>query len=106
MAQFTAKHFQAVCQTLGIRNLFTAPYHAQTNDQVERYYRTVLAALRGYVTEHLDDWDRFASAISYGYNTQVHRATGFSPLELTVSRPPIHLAIQNAATPGEPQPGA
>ncbi len=56
------------------------------------------------MTEHLVDWDRFASAISYGYNTQVHRATGFSPLDLTVSRPPVHLAIQNVATPGEPQP--
>ncbi len=48
---FTDKHFQAVFQTLGIRNLFTAAYHPQTNDQVELYNRTILAALRAYVTE-------------------------------------------------------
>ncbi len=65
---FTAKHFQAICLTLGIRNLFTAAYHPQNNGEVER---SILAALRAYETEHLDDWDRFASAISYGYNTQV-----------------------------------
>lgn len=98
--QFTAKHFQAVCQTLGIKNLFTAAYHPQTNGQAERYNRTILAALRAYVADHLDDWDRFAGALSYGYNTQVHRATGFSPLDLTVSRPPVHLAMQNVATGG------
>jgi transposase InsO family protein len=33
--QFTAKFFQAVCSELGIRKIFTAAYHPQTNGQVE-----------------------------------------------------------------------
>ncbi len=76
-------------------------YHPKANGQAESYNRTILVALRAYVTDHLDILDRFANALSYGHNTQVHRSTGFSPMELTVSRPPVHLAMQNVATAGE-----
>jgi transposase InsO family protein len=44
--QFTAKLFQAACAELGIYKLFTTRYHPQNNGQVERYNRTILAALR------------------------------------------------------------
>ena len=47
--QFTAKFFQAVCAELGVKKVFTTAYHPQTNGQVERYNRTILTALRGYV---------------------------------------------------------
>jgi transposase InsO family protein len=48
--QFTAKFFQAVCSELGIRKICTTAYHPHTNGQVERYNRTILASLRGYVS--------------------------------------------------------
>jgi transposase InsO family protein len=43
--QFTAKFFQAVCYELGIQKGFMTAYHPQTNGQVERYNRTILASL-------------------------------------------------------------
>lgn len=61
--QFTSKYFQSVCQILGIRNLFTSSYHPQTNGQAERFNRTLLSALRRYVAEELNDWDKFTDAI-------------------------------------------
>jgi Integrase core domain len=48
--QFTAKFFQAVCGELGIQKVFTTAYHPQTNGQVERHNRTILASIRGYRT--------------------------------------------------------
>jgi transposase InsO family protein len=56
-AQFTAKFFLAVCRELGIKKVFTTAYHPQTNAQLERFNRTVINALRGYVKERQDRWD-------------------------------------------------
>ena len=74
--QFAAKFFQAVCELLGISNVFTSTYHPQTNGQVERYNRTILAMLRNYVNEHQNDWDEFASVLTYAYNNHVIEAQG------------------------------
>ena len=62
--QFAAKFFQAVCSLLGLFNIFTSTYHQQTNGQVERRNRTILAMLRNYFNEHQDDWDRYATAFT------------------------------------------
>ena len=85
--QFAAKFFQAVCELLGISNVFTSTYHLQKNGQVERYNRTILAMLRNCVNEHQNDWDDFASVLTYAYNNHVHRSTGTTPFDLVLSRP-------------------
>jgi transposase InsO family protein len=53
-AQFAAKFFLAICRELGIAKVFTTAYHQQTNGQVERFIRTILAALQNYVSESQD----------------------------------------------------
>ena len=92
--QFASRLFVHVCRIMGTDNAFTSTYHPQTNGQVERFNRTLLSALRHYVLDHPRDWDEFTPALTYAYNTQIHRITGFSPFELTLSRPPPHLALQ------------
>ncbi len=51
-SQFLAKYFQAVCRHVGIKNTFTTACHPQTNGQVERFNRTMLAGFRAFVEEH------------------------------------------------------
>ena len=101
--QFASKFFQAVCLQLGTKNVFTTAYHPQTNGQVERYNRTLLSMLRNYVNDNQDDWDVYASALTYAYNTHVHRTTGTTPFDLILSRPPppyaTHHSVKRRATP-------
>ena len=93
--QFAAKFFQAACAELGIKKVFTTAYHPQTNGQVERYNRTLVEALRAYVSRRQDDWDEFTSAVTYAYNCRVHSSLGMPPMELVVSRPPVTASLEN-----------
>ena len=101
--RFSAKFFQAVCSLLGISNVFTSTYHPQTSGQVERYNRTILAMLRNYVNKHQNDWDRYATALTYSYNCHVHRSTNKTPFSLVLSRPPpefsLHHSVKLRASP-------
>ena len=93
--QFASKFFLAVCAILGIQKLFTTAYHPRANGQVERYNRTLLNSLRNFVAENQKNWDDFSSAVTFGYNCQVHRSIGIAPMELVVSRPPVALSLEN-----------
>ena len=95
--QFAAKFFQAVCSLLRISNIFTSRYHPQTNGQVKSSYnRTILAMLRNYVNEHQNDWDRYATALTYSYNCHVHRSTKKVPFNLVLSRPPPKFSLHHS----------
>ena len=94
--QFASRFFLSVCQLLGVTNAFTSAYHPQVNGQVERYNRTILSMLRCYAEVHKNDWDRYESALTYAYNNHVHRITGTTPFELTLSRPPPPFSLHKA----------
>jgi hypothetical protein len=53
-----------------------------------------LNALHTYVAKIQADWDDYASAITYGYNSRIHASLSFAPLELVLSRPPPPLALE------------
>jgi transposase InsO family protein len=70
--QFNANIFLAVCRELGISKIFTTAYHPQTNGQVERFNRTIINSLRGYVERQQGDWDEYTAAITFWYSYRVH----------------------------------
>jgi Chromo (CHRromatin Organisation MOdifier) domain len=74
--------------------VFTTAYHPQTNGQVERFNRTILNALRGYVASNQRDWDDYTSTITFGYNCRVHASLGFTPFEIVLARPPPPLSVE------------
>ena len=63
--------------------------------------------LRHYVNEHHDDWDLYATALTYAYNIHVHRSTGTTPFSLVLSRPPpefsLHHALRSRTRPTQEQ---
>ena len=87
-AQFTAAFSRNVCRILGIQKVFTTEYHPQANGQAERFNRTIMAAIRNYVSDTQRDWDEWLGPLTYAYNTQVHRSTGTTPFDLVLSRHP------------------
>ena len=91
---FTSKFFQSVCKILNLDNQFTTTYHPQTNGQVERYNRTLKAAIKSYLDDHPTDWDLYTPTLTYAYNCQPHTSTSLAPFELILSRPPPALALQ------------
>ena len=92
--QMTSKFLLEVFRTIGMKVKFTTTYRPQTNGQAERFNRTILSALRRYTSDHPRDWDMYTDALTYSYNTQVHSSTNHAPLELILSRPPPHLALE------------
>jgi transposase InsO family protein len=46
---FTSAFFREPCKILGIKQLFTTAYHPQTNEKLERYYRTLCEEQSHYV---------------------------------------------------------
>ena len=92
--QFTATFFRDVCRILGIHKVFTTEYHPQTNGQAERFNRTIVAAIRNYVSDSQRDWDEWLDPLTYAYNTQVHRSTGTTPFDLVLSRHPPSLLVE------------
>jgi hypothetical protein len=71
-----------------VDKVFTTAYHPQTNGQAERFNRTIINSLRGYVTERQGDWDEYTAAITFGYNCRIHASLGLARFELVLSRPP------------------
>ena len=51
--------------------------------------------LRNYVNEHQNDWDEFASVLTYVYNNHIHRSTGTTPFDLVFSRPPPDFSLSH-----------
>ena len=93
-SQFAVTFFKHVCRILGIQKVFTTEYHPQANSQAERFNRTIIAAIRNYVSDSQRDWDEWLEPLTYAYNMQVHRSTGTTPFDLVLSRHPPPLLVQ------------
>jgi transposase InsO family protein len=91
--QFTSRTMLALCRHYGIRQVFTNPYHPQTNGQVERFNKTLAAQLRANVAEDQTIWDQFTSSVTYAYNSQVNSSTGYRPFDLILTRAPRPLEV-------------
>ena len=92
--QLTASFFRNVYRILGIHKVFTREYHPQTYGQAEMASRTIIAAIRNYVSDSQRDWDEWLGPLTYVYNTQVHRPTGATPFDLVLSRHPPPLLVE------------
>ena len=88
-SKFTAKMFELTCTSLGVKHPPTSTNHPQTNGQVERLNRTLVARLRHYEVDHQRNWHLFIQPLTYAYNTQVHKSTKQVPFGLALLHLPV-----------------
>ena len=74
------------CERLKIQKYRTTPYHQSSNGQVERFNRTLLNAVRCYLTDRKDRWDNCVLQIAAAIRASVNRHTGFTPNKLLLGR--------------------
>ena len=77
-SQFKANDFNAFLTTFGIRHMYTALYSPQSNAS-ERVNRSIVSAIRSYLSSDQQDWDLHIPAISCALRSSHHQSIGCSP---------------------------
>ncbi|KAL5460390.1 hypothetical protein EMCRGX_G033836 [Ephydatia muelleri] len=76
-----------LAKALGVKRIYTTPYHPQGNGLDERFNQTLQNMLVKFIMDKKDDvWDVFLDTCVYAYNTSVHESTSFSPFEVMFGR--------------------
>lgn len=86
---FTAELFKQTCTFLKIKQLWSSPYHPQTQGALERSHSTLKEYLKSFINEHQDNWPRYVFTAMLTYNTTVHSTTNFTPYELVFGHKPF-----------------
>ena len=82
---FMSRLTKSVCNTLGIEQIRTSPYHPQSDGALERWH----ACLKGMLKRSEVDlklWDRHLKYLLFAYRDTPHTVTGFSPFTLLFGR--------------------
>ena len=79
---FVSKVVKQFCQTVGVHQIRTSPYHPETDGMVERF-NTLKRLLRKFTQNDKVKWDKCLPFVLWVYRGTVHATTGFSPLQAT-----------------------
>jgi hypothetical protein len=85
-AEFDNALIAELCGLGATKQMFTSPYHPETNGMCERFMRTMKSKLRSSVSDFQVDWDDHLPAIRMAYNTAVHASTATTPGYLMFGR--------------------
>ena len=70
-SQFCSEVLQVFNHSLGIKQVFTSPYHPQTNGLTERMNKTIKQVISAYVDPLHQSWDQVLPFAVHTYNTSV-----------------------------------
>ena len=91
---FESKLFKELCKALQIHKARMTPYRPSSNDQAERYNRTLMDAVCCFIGKKQDQWDIHLQQIAGALKASVNRQTGFIANRLMFGREvnmPAHL---------------
>ena len=79
--QFTSWEFKQFCEQWGIKHHKIIPLRPESNSEIERYFRTLLKAIRIAHAEK-KDWKHELLRYIFAYRNTPHASTGVSPASL------------------------
>ena len=83
---FESKLFKQLCECLKIHKARTTPFHPASNGQVERYNRTLMDAVRCFVSKTPTHWDEYLPQLAGALRSAVNRSTGYTANMLMLGR--------------------
>ena len=84
--RFTSNFWKTLWRLMGTTLQFSTAFHPQTDGQTEVTNRTLGNLLRCLVQDNIATWDELLPRAEFAYNASEHRATGFSPFQVTTGR--------------------
>ena len=86
--QFRSEVLEALTKQLGITQLFSSPYHPQTNGLTERVNRTIKQIIATFFDPLHEKWNSILPFAVHAYNTSVQASTRISPFRALYGRDP------------------
>ena len=86
--EFKNNLMDQVLQQLGIDRIFSAPYHLQSNDKLEVFYKYLKPTLKKLCEKYPANWDKYINQVLTRYRITPNLATAESPFFLVYSRDP------------------
>ena len=84
--QFTSDLMYQVHRLIGIKPLFTTPWHPACNGRIERQHSILKSVLRKLCHDKPRDWDRYVPCALFSMREIPGDRLGFSPFELVYGR--------------------
>ncbi|XP_050703984.1 uncharacterized protein LOC126989430 isoform X2 [Eriocheir sinensis] len=84
--QFTSQMMSELHRLIGVKPLFTTPYHPSGNGRIERFHSTLKASLRKLCSDKPREWHRYLPAVLFALREMPSDRTGFSAFELLYGR--------------------
>ena len=78
-ANFMGSMIEKMCKILGVKKLWTMPYHPQTNGLVERLHQMIIQMIGKLGEDEKADWPSHLAEIVHAYNVTCSAVTGYSP---------------------------
>ena len=78
-ASFMSSVIEELCKILGVKQLWTTPYHPQMNGLVERLHQMIMCMIGKLGEDKKVDWPSHLAEIVHTYNATQSTVTGYSP---------------------------
>lgn len=98
---FESSLFKSICEAFHVHKTRTTPYRPCANGQVERFNRTIMDAVRCFVSNSQTDWDEYLPQLAGAIRSSVNRMTGLTPNMMMYGREvnmPADLVFQPPAS--------